>query len=137
VGLKDLLPIIFERSNAMQRFWNFLIVVTFGLLGFVTTARATAGHTSVKVMLTIGYVVFAAVNLDALLFVTQQRTILVAALPKLPSDGLLKDLNEKFLYAPNVLSPPFLGSVITVHLVVDAFVVGAIWLFPWLLKNRR
>ena len=48
MDLKDFLPIIFERYNAVQALWNFQIVVIFGLLGFITTARNTARQTSVK-----------------------------------------------------------------------------------------
>jgi hypothetical protein len=67
-SLAEAKPIIFERSNAMQTFWNFQIIVIFGLLGFITTARATACQESVKVMLTVGHVMFALVNLEALIF---------------------------------------------------------------------
>ena len=134
--LKELLPIIFERSNAMQTFWNFQIIVIFGLLGFVTTARATARQASVKVMLTVGYLMFALVNLEALLAVTKQRWILVgAALPKLPSEGVLADFKAPFLFVENPLSPPYLVAVIILHLLADAFLVGAIWVFPRLAKS--
>ena len=134
--LKELLPIIFERSNAMQTFWNFQIIVIFGLLGFVTTARATARQASVEVMLTVGYLMFALVNLEALLAVTKQRWILVgAALPKLPSEGVLADFEAPFLFVENPLSPPYLVAVIILHLLADAFLVGAIWVFPRLAKS--
>lgn len=134
--LRNLLPIIFERSNATQTFWNFQIVVIFGLLGFITTARATARQASVKMMLTIGYVMFALVNLGALLSVTEQRRILVlAALAKLPSDGLLAAFKAPFLIVENALSPPYQITVVIVHLLADAFLIGAIWVFPRLDKS--
>jgi hypothetical protein len=129
MGLKDLLPIIFERSNAMQTFWNFQIVVIFVLLGFITTARV-ASQPSVKVIMTIGYVIFALVNLEALVSVTEQRKILVAALAELPNDGLVNALEAPFLMVETPLSPPHRIFVIIVHSVADILLVTAIWVFP-------
>jgi hypothetical protein len=136
MDIKDLLPIIFERSNAMQTFWNFQITVIFGPLGFITTARATARQESVNVLLTVGYVMFALVNLEALMSVTKQRWILVDVdLAKLPSEELLTAFKEPFLFVQNPLSRPYLVAVIIVHFLADAFLVGAIRVFPRLSKS--
>jgi hypothetical protein len=130
VLLKDLLPLIFERSNAAQTLWNFEIVVIFGLLGFIASARAIAHETTVKLMLTIAYIVFATGNLFALLNVTEERRILVeAALSKLSEERSLAPSKPPD-FSERVLSPPDSSSVIVYHLVIDGFLLGAIWVFP-------
>jgi hypothetical protein len=40
---KDLLPIMFERSNAMATLWNMEIVVVLGLIAFLATAGEMMG----------------------------------------------------------------------------------------------
>jgi hypothetical protein len=44
---KDLLPILFERSNAAVTLWNIEIVVVLGLIAFLASAGKMIGHWSI------------------------------------------------------------------------------------------
>lgn len=73
---KDLLPILFERSNATATLWNIEIVVVLGLLAFLANAGKMIGHWCGKLALTVGFLVMAGFNVSALIVVTEQRRAL-------------------------------------------------------------
>ena len=56
---KDLLRILFERSNATATLWTIEIVVVLGSLAFLASAGKMIGHWSMKLALTIGFLVMA------------------------------------------------------------------------------
>ena len=74
---KDLLPILFERSNAAVTLWNIEIVVVLGLIAFLASAGKMIGHWSMKLALTVGFLVMAGNNVVALIGVMEQRQALV------------------------------------------------------------
>jgi hypothetical protein len=74
---KDLLPILFERSNAAVTLWNIEIVVVLGLMAFLASAGKMIGHWSMKLALTVGFLVMAGNNVVALIEVMEQRQALV------------------------------------------------------------
>jgi hypothetical protein len=74
---KDLLPILFERSNAAVTLWNIEIVVVLGLIAFLASAGKMIGHWSMKLALTVGFLVMAGNNVVALIEVMEQRQALV------------------------------------------------------------
>ncbi len=74
---KDLLPILFERSNATATLWNIKIVVVLGLLAFLASAGKMIGYWSMKLALTVGFLVMAGFNVVAFIEVTEQRQELV------------------------------------------------------------
>jgi hypothetical protein len=72
---KDLLPILFERSNATATLWTIEIVVVLGSLA--ASAGKMIGHWSMKLALTVGFLVMAGFNVVAFIEVTEQRQELV------------------------------------------------------------
>jgi hypothetical protein len=74
---KDLLPILFERSNAAVTLWNIEIVVVLGLIAFLASAGKMIGHWSMKLAFTVGFLVMAGNNVVALIEVMEQRQALV------------------------------------------------------------
>jgi len=76
-GTKDLLLILFERSNPTATLWNIEIVVVLGLLAFLASAGKMIGHWSVRLALTVGFLVMAGFNVVALMEVTEQTQALV------------------------------------------------------------
>ena len=76
MDVKDLLPMIFERSNASTTLWNIEFVVILGVLTFIATAKEHAKHWAVKsavIALFLGAQYF---NARALVEVSYHRQIL-------------------------------------------------------------
>jgi len=73
---KDVVTLFFERSGAMQTFWNFYIAITLGLLTFFGAVKHSPRLKSVAWLVLVAFGVFASVNLNALLDVTDQRQAL-------------------------------------------------------------
>jgi hypothetical protein len=128
--LKDVLPILFERSNATQTFWNFYIVIALGIIGFFSTAKPVANLKAVQILFTLGYLMFAAVNLLAMLWVIAQRQALAGQALRLITGDQLALLKQSFLFDKDLLSPPSWIFIGIFHLIGDALIIGVIWLLP-------
>jgi hypothetical protein len=143
MDLKDILPILFERSNAMQTYWNFYIVVTLGIMGFFSTARSIANLIIVRLLFTVGFLGFAVVNLEGILWVVAQRQALANEVLKLITpNGPLASLKDPIALLgweidPTRISPPKMHSVAIFHVVGDGLVLGVIWLVPWLSRKKK
>jgi len=123
---KDLLALYFERSNAMQMYWNFYITIVLALLAFFGTVKISSKMKLITGILILAFIGFALVNLGALREVDQQRIdaktlIEQGAFTKAP------DLNEatvKLLLRD--MNPPSLAGVTTLHIICDLFTISAI-----------
>lgn len=73
----DLLPILFERSHPTATLWNIEIVVVLGLLAFLASAGKMIGHWSMRLALTVGFLVMVGFNVVVLIEVTEQTQALV------------------------------------------------------------
>lgn len=124
---KDLLSLYFERSNAMQTYWNFYITIILALMAFFGTVKITPRIKYVIGILLLAFIAFASVNLSALREVNQQRidarTIIEqgmfkrdnAAPDQAVAEQLLKDMN-----------PPSIAGVTAMHITGDVLTVIAI-----------
>jgi hypothetical protein len=123
---KDLLSLYFERSNAMQMYWNFYITIVLALMAFFGTVKITSRIKYVIGILILAFIAFVIVNLGALREVDQQRIDAKALIEQgafkedtaLDQDSvrqLLKDMN-----------PPSIAGVTTLHIVGDLFTIAAI-----------
>ncbi|MDQ6867538.1 MAG: hypothetical protein M3178_03730 [Pseudomonadota bacterium] len=121
---KDLLPILFERSNATATLWNIEIVVVLGLIAFLASAGKMIGHWSMKLALTVGFLVMAYFNVGALIEVTEQRQALV---------DFFRTLKPPVLATSSgwidPLSVPPVIQVVFLHAAVDVLVVLFIWVY--------
>jgi hypothetical protein len=138
----DVLTLYFERSDAMQTYWNFYITVNLALLAFIATIQVARLNRRMATILTISLVAFWVVNADALAEVTKQRLTarslldafstklreepekreVFATLTKVPD----QDVAEKILADIN---PPKVWIVLVMHLIGDLFVLSVIWFF--------
>jgi hypothetical protein len=125
VDAKDLLTLVFERSAAVQTFWNFYIVVTLGLLGFLASAQTACARSPVQAVLTVVFVGFAVSNLLALLEVNRQLSALATAADAKVGEGPLGQLK-----AERLLHPSPLWAIGAFHLLGDVIAGGAIWIIP-------
>ena len=130
MDLNVLLPILFERSNATETFWNFYIVVALGILGFFSSAKPMANLRTVQILFTAGFLGFAFTNLDALLWVFAQRKALANEIMTLIPSGPLAPLKDNIL-------PPGKTLVVVFHVACDITVLAMIWFLPRRLPPSR
>jgi len=137
----DTLTLFFERSNAMQTYWNFYITVVLGLVGFFAAAKLKRPrNVQAATLLTAGFLGFVVVNLNGLSDVARQRMEASLALAHMPANERL-NADPKELDAdrwssihvriadplPMTLSPPTVRSVVWFHVLSDILVVSSLW----------
>jgi hypothetical protein len=130
IELKDLFALIFERANAMQSLWDYYNTVVLGIIGFIAAARVACQLIRVRVLLTFVFAAFAIANLTAMSQVHRQREVLVEiAIPKI-SPQSLENAKLNFIMDRTIFSPPPVYWIWLSHIILDLFVIGAIWVFP-------
>lgn len=123
---KDLLGLYFERSNAMQMYWNFYITIVLALMAFFGTVKISSETKYVVGILILAFIAFALVNLGALREVDQQR-IDAKALIEQGAFRKNPDLNETTVrLLLKDMNPPSLAGVTTLHIISDLFTISAI-----------
>jgi len=121
---KDLLQMYFERSIAVQTFWNFEVTIAFAIIAFFGSVRMTATRARLLATLfTIGYIGFVSVNLSGIHEVTEARlalqSILVSASRENPSKLPLPLIST--------VHPPQFWMMCAMHLFVDVIVISTVW----------
>jgi hypothetical protein len=122
-AIKDFLPIIFERSNAAQSLWNFYVVVALGIAGFIASAPKKVVTARIRLLVVAAFAAFVVLNLPALIAVTRERLVLIAAIDAALAKSPLLPMRE--VIDTSVL--PIWG-VLAVHGVADIAVLIGIWL---------
>lgn len=129
--VRELLPIYFERSAAVQTFWNFHITVSLGMLAFVSAAHTAINNVPIALIFTFAFIAFTLSNLGVLMEVQRQRYVLSEVIKQLVE--ISEDEHDRNL--ADLATPPELWKVQTFHLVMDAFVIIVIWFVPWVLEK--
>src|SRR5207248_5715302 len=128
-----LIQLYFERSNALQGYWNLYVVVVGGPLAFSSLRKQPAAITTLIV--SVLFCLFAYENHDAIQVATGQRLATREAITKFnagaaePTAKPMRDLLEP------TLTPASHGSVRTTHLISDILVIAALWAME--LRRRR
>jgi TctA family transporter len=134
MNYNDLIQLYFERSTAMQEYWNLYVVVVGGLLAFSSLRKRPAPITTLIVSLL--FALFAYENLDAMYDTTRQRFATIEAIKQLDSTGTnagsLKQVRD--LLEPT-LTPATYGSVRTTHVISDILTIAALWAMEF--RRRR
>jgi len=133
MDFKDLVTLYFERSNAMQTYWNFYITIILALLAFFGSMKAVTPKRLIAGILSFCFVVFAGVNLDALIDATNARRavqslIVAKQFANPPSSEVVEKISA-------TITPPTLAWVAGVHLGGDAFAHAGIWFL--VMQKRR
>jgi hypothetical protein len=129
----ELIQLYFERSNALQAYWNLYVVIVGGLLAFSSLRKQPAAITTLIVSVLFG--LFAYENHDAIQVATGQRLATHEAITKFElsaapaSAKQLRDLLEP------TLTPASHASVRTTHLTSDILVIVALWAMEF--RRRR
>ena len=133
MNYNELIQLYFERSNALQGYWNLYVVVVGGLLAFSSLRKQPAAITTLIVTVLFG--LFAYENHDAIQVATGQRLATREAITKFdpsatgPTAKQVRDILEP------TLTPASHASVRTTHLTSDILVVAALWAME--LRRRR
>ena len=134
MNYNDLIQLYFERSTAMQAYWNLYVVIVGGLLAFSSLRKQPAPTTTLIVSLL--FALFAYENLDAMYDTTRQRFATIEAIKQVDSTGTnagsLKQVRD--LLEPT-LTPATYGSVRTTHVISDILTIAALWAMEF--RRRR
>jgi hypothetical protein len=133
MNYSELIQLYFERSNALQAYWNLYVVIVGGLLAFSSLRKQPALITTLIVSVLFG--LFAYENHDAIQVATGQRLAAHEAITKFdlsaaaPSEKQLRDLLEP------TLTPASHRSVRITHLTSDILVIIGLWAMEF--RRRR
>src|SRR4028118_1491289 len=118
-----LMDLFNAQTGTVNILWNIFVAVSLGVLGFVLKEKDLRENRKIKLLFSIGFIIFAIGNLTA---ITRSQEILVAL-----SNALRKAAqNNQTEYRP-VLEAYRAQSVFNIqrgHLIFSALVVLAIWL---------
>jgi len=133
MNYNDLIQLYFERTTALQNYWNLYVVVVGGLLAFSSLRKQPALVTTLIVSLL--FCLFAYENHDAIQVATGQRLATHEAITKFdpgatnPTAKQVRDLLELSL------TPASHASVRMTHLTSDLLVIAGLWAME--LRRRR
>jgi hypothetical protein len=134
MNYNELIQLYFERSNAMQQYWNLYVVIVGGVLAFSSLRKQPAAITTALVC--ILFALFAYENLDAMKDTTAQRFAAIEAIKRFDSGGEsaagLQPVRE--LIEPT-LTPATFGSVKVTHITSDLLTIAALCAME--LRRRR
>ena len=130
----ELIQLYFERSTAMQQYWNLYVVIVGGVLAFSSLRKQPAAITTALVC--ILFALFAYENLDAMKDTTAQRFATIGAIKQFDSGGAtaapMKQVRD--LIEPT-LTPATYNSVRTTHVISDILTIAALCAME--LRRRR
>ena len=125
MNYNELIQLYFDRSNAMQNYWNLYVIIVGGILAFSSLRKQPAAVTTLLVC--ILFALFAYKNLDAMKDVTAQRFAALDAIKQFDANGgattnpkPVRDLLEP------TLTPATYQSVKITHLTSDVLTIVAL-----------
>ena len=134
MNYNELIQLYFERSNAMQQYWNLYVIIVGGVLAFSSLRKQPAAVTTVLVCILFG--LFAYENLDAMKDTTAQRFATIEAIKQFDSGGVAAAPSKQVrdLLEPT-LTPATFGSVKVTHIISDLLTIAALWAMEF--RRRR
>ncbi len=134
MNYNDLIQLYFERSTAMQQYWNLYVVIVGGLLAFSSLRKQPAPITTLIVSLL--FALFAYENLDAMYDTTRQRFATIQAIKQFDSTGTNEaSLKQARGLLEPTLTPATYGSVRATHVISDILTIAALWAMEF--RRRR
>lgn len=127
----ELIQLYFERSIAMQQYWNLYVVIVGGVLAFSSLRKQPAAITTALVCILFG--LFAYNNLDAMYDTTQQRFATLDAIKATEPGGAPTD-NIRGKLEPT-LNPATYRRVRATHVTSDILTIAALCSME--LRRRR
>ena len=124
MNYNELIQLYFERSTAMQSYWNLYVLIVGGLLAF-SSLRKQPGAVSTA-LVSILFALFAYKNLDAMYDTTQQRFATVQAIKQFDSGGAVPSAKPVRDLIEPTLTPATYGSVRATHVTSDILTIVAL-----------
>lgn len=125
MNYSELVQLYFDRSTAMQNYWNLYVLVVGGLLAFSSLRKEPAALTTALVCLL--FALFAYENLGAMKGVTAQRFALLESIRQFDANGgsttSPRPVRERL---EPTLTPATYGSVRLTHLTSDVLTILAL-----------
>ena len=128
----ELVQLYFERSKAMQEYWNLYVLIVGGILAFSSMRKQPAAITTALVC--ILFALFAYNNLDAMKDTTAQRFATLQAIKEFDSGAAAGSKQIRDLIEPT-LTPATYGSVRGTHITSDVLTIAALCAME--LRRRR
>src|SRR6478735_7547992 len=133
MNYNELIQLYFERSTAMQQYWNLYVIIVGGVLAFSSLRKQPAAITTALVC--ILFALFAYNNLDAMKDTTAQRFATLEAIKQFdPGAAATPTKQVRDLLEPT-LTPATFGRVKTTHIISDLLTIAALWAME--LRRRR
>ena len=136
MNYNELIRLYFERSTAMQQYWNLYVIIVGGVLAFSSLRKQPAAITTALVCILFG--LFAYKNLDAMKDTTAQRFATIEAIKQFPfvDGGVTASVSKQVrdLLEPT-LTPATFGSVKATHIISDLLTIAALCAME--LRRRR
>ena len=123
MNYSELVQLYFERSTAMQNYWNLYVLVVGGLLAFSSLRRHHAAVTTGLVCLL--FALFAYENLGALKDVTAQRFSLLDSIKRSDTSNAGDPRQVRERLEPT-LTPATYSSVRFTHVTSDILTIAAL-----------
>ena len=133
MNYNELIQLYFERSNALQGYWNLYVVVVGGLLAFSSMRKQPAVITTLIVSAL--FCLFAYENHDAIQVATAQRLATHEAITKFDAGAAEPTAKQVRDVLEPTLTPASHGSVRMTHVTSDILVLAGLWAME--LRRRR
>ena len=134
MNYNELIQLYFERSTAMQQYWNLYVIIVGGVLAFSSLRKQPAAITTLLVC--ILFALFAYNNLDAMKDTTAQRFATIEAIKQFDSgSGAASPSKQVRDLLEPTLTPATYNSVRTTHVISDILTIAALWAME--LRRRR
>ena len=133
MNYNELVQLYFERSTAMQSYWNLYVVILGGMLAFSSMRQKPAAVTTLIV--SILFALFAYNNLDAMHDTTNQRWAVLRSIKEFNAGDTAatnKPIRDKI---EPTLTPATYHSVWLTHVTSDILAIAALWTME--LRRRR
>ena len=133
MNYNELIQLYFERSNAMQQYWNLYVIIVGGILAFSSMRKQPAAITTALVC--VLFALFAYNNLDAMHDTTAQRFATLDSIKGFPREGGATDASSARDRLEPTLTPATYGSVRTTHVTSDILTIIGLWAMEF--RRRR
>lgn len=123
MNYNELIQLYFERSHAMQEYWNLYVLIVGGVLAFSSLRKQPAAITTALVC--ILFLLFAYNNLDAMKDTTAQRFATLQGIKEFDSSAVGGTKQVRDLIEPT-LTPATYSNVRVTHVTSDLLTIAAL-----------
>ena len=125
MNYSELIQLYFERSTAMQNYWNLYVLIVGGILAFSSLRKQPAAITTLLVCILFG--LFAYENLGAMKDCTAQRFAVLDAIRHFDAnDGAATNPKAVRELLEPTLTPATYASVKMTHITSDVLTILAL-----------